>query len=89
LFPIQDPLINLVLEQLDESNSGGLISQKELTAAFMKINNENDLKIDNQDLLEMVNAVYVNENGSKEKSLTRKGVREAMEKVDEVKKLSE
>ena len=72
-LPSQDPLINLVLDALDESKNG-LIDQKELKQAVRKIANDNDIVIDNEQLVQMVEAVYMNDDGA-EAAVTRNRIR--------------
>ena len=63
LLPPQNVVTALVLNQLDESKNG-LISQSELQEALVKISLENNLNVDNEALVEMVEAVYMNDDGS-------------------------
>jgi len=47
----------MVINVLDESKNG-LISQKELKEAVRKVAEENEIEIDDQELIELVEAVY-------------------------------
>ena len=81
-------MVNLVLGVLDDSKSG-LIPQKELKEAVIKVANENNLDVDNQTLTEMVDAVYMNDDGTKANKMSRQSVRVALEQAPEMKVLSE
>ena len=63
LLQPQNVVTALVLNQLDESKNG-LISQSELQEALVKISLDNNLNVDNEALVEMVEAVYMNDDGS-------------------------
>ena len=50
----------------------------------MKVANKNNLEIDNQALLEMVDAAYLKDNGGKKTKMSRASVREMLVNLPEI-----
>ena len=71
LEPTEKPMINLVLDKLDESKSG-LIPKRELKQAVRQVAEDNDLELDNATLNQLVDSVYASgEDGAKARQLSR------------------
>jgi division protein CdvB (Snf7/Vps24/ESCRT-III family) len=66
----KDPLINLVMENLDH-NDRGLITQKELKDAVVKVAKENNVYLDDQSLAEIVVSSFLKDDGSVAKEMSR------------------
>jgi len=64
----------MVLDVLDQSKSG-LILQKELKEAVLKVVRDNELEIDEQGLQDLVEAVYIDDNGEERTKISRKSIR--------------
>ena len=50
----------------------------------MKVANDNNIEIDDQALDEMVDAAYLNDNGTKKTKISRKSVREVLVNLPEI-----
>ena len=61
----------------------------ELKQAIMKMARENELEIDDEKLNDMMEAVYLNDDGEEKKQVSRKSIRKAMNEIAMVKELSE
>ena len=71
LEPTEKPMINLVLDKLDESKSG-LIPKRELKQAVRQVAEDNDLELDNATLNQLVDSGYASgEDGAKARQLSR------------------
>ena len=83
-----DAVVNQVMEVLEESKNG-LIPQKELKEAVMTVLNDNNLDIENSTLVQMVDAVFISDDGTKTTQMSRHSVRKALEHHPELQALSE
>ena len=78
----------MVLDVLDSSKSG-LIPQEELREAVMQVVRDNELEVDEQGLNDLLEAVYLNEEGEEKSEVSRHAIRQALNEIPMVKELSE
>ena len=68
-----------------DGNKNGLIESSDLQKAIIQVVTDNNLSVDTGALTEMIEAVYTNDDGSKQKQISRKSIREALVNLPEIK----
>ena len=75
------------MEKMDEMETG-MVTEKDLKDAIIKVARENKINLNDQILEEIVTSSFMQDNGSVAKEMSRQSMRHAMESIPDIKALS-